>query len=167
MDELHRSPAVAQIGTGPVSDAMEQLQLPRSVITGWRYINPDPTATLIGPAYTLRQAAKGRAVAHDEDRTRQRDVVGELAQPGDVIVIDVGGRTDVCTWGENHSMRWRTKSRHRRAGRAWRGARLGLDRPPRLPGPLPGRLARRQQVGPGERRRQRTGHHRRRPDPPR
>ncbi|MFN8542383.1 MAG: RraA family protein [Thermomicrobiales bacterium] len=105
MDELHRSPAVAQIGTGPVSDAMEQLRLPRSVITGWRYINPDPTAALIGPAYTLRQAAKGRAVPHDEDRTRQRDVVGELAQPGDVIVIDVGGRTDVCTWGENHSMR--------------------------------------------------------------
>ena len=109
MDELHRSAAVAQIGTGPVSDAMEQLRLPRSVITGWRYIAPDPTATLVGPAYTLRQAAKGRAIAHDEDRTRQREVVGELAQPGDVIVIDVGGRTDVCTWGENHSMRAKSR----------------------------------------------------------
>jgi 4-hydroxy-4-methyl-2-oxoglutarate aldolase len=85
------------------------LQLPRSVITGWCYIGPDPTATIIGPAFTLRQAAKGRAIAHDEDRTRQRDVVGELAQSGDVIVIDVGGRTDVCTWGENHSMRAKSR----------------------------------------------------------
>jgi 4-hydroxy-4-methyl-2-oxoglutarate aldolase len=105
MDELHHNAAIARIGTGPVSDAMEQLRLPRSVITGWRYIGPDPTATLVGPAFTLRQSPKARAVAHDEDRTRQREVVGELAQPGDVIVIDVGGRTDVCTWGENHSMR--------------------------------------------------------------
>jgi regulator of RNase E activity RraA len=109
MDEVWRSAAVAQLGTGPVSDAMEQLRLPRSVITGWRYISQDPTAAIVGPAYTLRQAPKGRAVAHDEDRTRQRDVVGELAQPGDVVVIDVGGRTDICTWGENHSLRAKSR----------------------------------------------------------
>jgi regulator of RNase E activity RraA len=106
MDDLQR---YAQIGTGPVSDAMEQLRLPRSVITGWRYISQDPTTALVGPAYTLRLAVKGRAVANDDDRTRQREVVGELAQPGDVIVIDVGGRTDVCTWGENHSMRAKSR----------------------------------------------------------
>lgn len=96
---------VARLGTGPVSDAMEQLGLPRAVLTGWRYINQDQTAAIVGPAFTLRQAAKGRAVPHDEDRMRQGQVAAELAQAGDVIVIDVGGRTDICTWGENHSQR--------------------------------------------------------------
>ena len=57
-----------------------------------------------GPAYTLRQAPKSRAVAHDENLTRQRFVASEQAEPGDVIVIDVYGRTDVSTWGENQSM---------------------------------------------------------------
>lgn len=96
---------VAQLGTGPVSDAMEQLGLPRMVLTGWRFISREQTAAIVGPAYTLRQAAKGPGIAHGEDRMRQRDVAAELAQPGDVIVIDVDGRVDVCTWGENHSQR--------------------------------------------------------------
>ena len=97
--------AAARLGTGPVSDAMEQLGLPRMVLTGWHYISRDQTAVIVGPAYTLRQGAKGGAVAHGEDRMRQGQVAAELAQPGEVIVIDVGGRTDICTWGENHSQR--------------------------------------------------------------
>lgn len=101
--------AVARVGTGPVSDAMEQLGLPRAVLTGWRFVGADATTAIIGPAYTLRQAEKGPGVAHGEDRMRQRDVAAELAQPGDVIVIDVGGRTDICTWGENHSLRARSR----------------------------------------------------------
>jgi regulator of RNase E activity RraA len=96
---------VARFGTGPVSDAMEQLGLPRMVLTGWRFISQDQTAAIVGPACTLRQAAKGPGIGHGEDRMRQREVAAELAQPGDVIVIDVGGRTDICTWGENHSQR--------------------------------------------------------------
>ena len=41
---------VARIGTGPVSDAMEQLGLPRAVLTGWRFISQDQTAAIVGPA---------------------------------------------------------------------------------------------------------------------
>ena len=76
----------------------------RSVVTGWRLVANDPATMVAGPAYTLRQAPKSRAVAHDENLTRQRFVASEQAEPGDVIVIDVYGRTDVSTWGENQSM---------------------------------------------------------------
>jgi regulator of RNase E activity RraA len=96
---------VAQVGTGPVSDAMELLGLPRSVITDWHFVAKDPTHAIVGPAYTMRQAAKGAAVSHDENLTRQREASAELAQAGDVIVIDVNGRTDICTWGENQAMK--------------------------------------------------------------
>jgi 4-hydroxy-4-methyl-2-oxoglutarate aldolase len=94
----------AHFGTGPVSDAMELLGLPRSVITDWRYVSSEPSRAIVGPAYTLRQGAKGAHVPHDENLTRQREASSKLAQPGDVIVIDVNGRTDVCTWGENQAM---------------------------------------------------------------
>lgn len=96
--------ACAQAGTGPISDAMESLGLPRRVVTGLRLVSDDPHRTLVGPAYTLRQASKSRAVGHDENLTRQRFASSELAQPGDVIVIDVGGRTGVSTWGGNQTL---------------------------------------------------------------
>jgi regulator of RNase E activity RraA len=96
--------AVAHIGTGPMSDAMELLGLARAVITDWKFIAQDPTMAIVGPAYTLRQALKAPSVPHEENLTRQRDAASKLAQPGDVIVIDVDGRTDLCTWGENQAL---------------------------------------------------------------
>jgi 4-hydroxy-4-methyl-2-oxoglutarate aldolase len=104
MEDLTRR--IAEIaGTGPISDAMEMLGLPRGVITGWRLVSEDPASAIIGPAFPLRQAPKSRALAHDENLTRQREASGQLAQPGDVIVIDAGGRTDISTWGENQSLK--------------------------------------------------------------
>ena len=99
-----RCKAVAHIGTGPISDSMELLGLPRSVIVDWKFITKDPTQAIVGPAYTLRQALKPPSVSHEENVTRQRDASSKLAQPGDVIVIDVNGRTDLCTWGENQAL---------------------------------------------------------------
>lgn len=102
-DLAARCAEVARLGTGPVSDAMELLRLPRAAIVGWRYLAPDPTIALVGPARTLRQGAKGRAAGHEENLTRQGELAASLAQPGEVIVIDAGGRTDIATWGETYS----------------------------------------------------------------
>ena len=99
----NRLDAAARLGTGPSSDAMEGLRLPRAVVTGWRFVTADPLTAIVGPAFTLRQAAKGRSRDHDDNDTRQGEAATRLASPGDVIVIDAGGRADIATWGETYS----------------------------------------------------------------
>lgn len=95
--------AFKRIDSGQVSDAMESLGLPRAVIVGLGFIQPI-AAPIVGPAVTLRQIAKdpgadraARLVRHGE--------LADLAKPGDVVLIDAGGRLDIATWGENHSRR--------------------------------------------------------------
>jgi len=95
---------VRGLGTGPIGDAMELLGMARKVITGLVLVSDDPVRTVVGPAFTVRQANKSRALPHDVDLTRQRVASSQLAAPGDVIVIDVGGRLDFGTWGENRAM---------------------------------------------------------------
>ncbi len=105
MADLHTLlQATAPLGTGPISDAMEQLQLPRTVITGWHFVTADPLVALVGPAFTVRQAAKARAVDYLDNGTQQGAVAANLAQAGDIVVIDAGGRTDIATWGETYSV---------------------------------------------------------------
>lgn len=99
-----RCAAVAHLGTGPISDAMELLGMPRKVVVGMTLVSEDPTHSFVGPAYTVRQANKSRATPHDVDLTRQRVASSKLAAPGDIIVIDVAGRMDLGTWGENQAM---------------------------------------------------------------
>lgn len=92
------------LGTGQVSDAMEQLELRRSVITGMRYIAPGGRTTA-GLARTVRQIPKHVPSTKGERLVRHGEMASELAGEGDYIVIDVGGRLDVASWGENHSLR--------------------------------------------------------------
>ena len=94
LDEL--VPQFLTIATGNISDALFELGIePCSV--------PGPTALVpgqprfAGPAFTVQQRAKGNPAG--PGRTRQLEVIDAIAAPGDVIVIDVGGRTDVCTLG--------------------------------------------------------------------
>lgn len=101
---FERCQAVEHLGTGPISDAMELLGMARKVIVGLSLVADTPTRCIIGPAYTLRQAGKSRALQHDVDLTRQRVASSQLASPGEVIVIDVDGRVDFGTWGENQAM---------------------------------------------------------------
>lgn len=104
-----RIAAVTRLGTGPLSDAMEQLRLPRTVVTGWRFVTADPLQALVGSAFTLRQGPKARSLDHDHNGTRQGEVAAQLAQPGDVIIIDAGGRTDIATWGETYSVQAKSR----------------------------------------------------------
>lgn len=94
--------------TGNVSDAMEQLAMPRSVLVGYTLLG-DPETVLVGRAYTVQQARKEPGTPRTEKKTRHDEVSGGLAQPGDVIVIDVGGETAICSWGENHCLRCRKR----------------------------------------------------------
>jgi regulator of RNase E activity RraA len=90
--------------TANVSDAMETLGLRRAVITGYAMLGP-PGSAIAGRAFTLRQMRKHGSDERNASMTRHIDVTRELAQPGDIIVIDTGGMIDVATWGELHAAR--------------------------------------------------------------
>ncbi|GGE36587.1 methyltransferase [Agaricicola taiwanensis] len=104
-EDLRRRCAEARhIGTGPVSDAMEQLGLRRAVVTDWRYVNREPGTALVGTAYTVQQARKSASTPREANLTRQREASSKLAEAGDVVVIDAYGNTGIGTWGENQSL---------------------------------------------------------------
>jgi regulator of RNase E activity RraA len=90
--------------TANVSDAMETLGLRRAVITGYAMLGP-PGSSIAGRAFTLRQMRKHGSDDRNAAMTKHIDVTRELAQPGDIIVIDTGGMIDVATWGELHAAR--------------------------------------------------------------
>jgi regulator of RNase E activity RraA len=90
--------------SGNVSDAMESLGLRRTVIAGYTMLALPGTA-IAGRAFTLRQKRKHVAEERTAQMTRQIEVSRDLAQAGDIIVIDTGGMTDVATWGELHAAR--------------------------------------------------------------
>lgn len=92
------------LGTGQVSDAMEQLDMRRSVITGLRHIAPEGR-TAAGLARTVRQIPKHSPSLKGERLVRHGEMASNLAAAGEFVVIDVGGRLDVASWGENHSTR--------------------------------------------------------------
>jgi 4-hydroxy-4-methyl-2-oxoglutarate aldolase len=89
------------MSSGQISDAMEALNLRRSVATGFLMLAA-PGSKIVGTAVTLRQVPKNA----DEDRatrlTRHQDVSRKIAKKGDVVVVDNGGRLDTATWGEFH-----------------------------------------------------------------
>jgi regulator of RNase E activity RraA len=95
---------LAGVSTTHLSDALDDLEIADCVISGFSYLGaPDHTA--IGPAFTLKQEVV--AVAADAPRgvARHGEAAQTLASPGDVLVIDVGGDTSVCSWGEAHTLR--------------------------------------------------------------
>lgn len=89
-------------GTSGLSDGMERLGMPRSVATGFRCMTD---GAVVGTAFTIRQVPKHAPATHDQRLVRHADVSRELAHPGDFVVVDAGGRTDIAGWGENHSAR--------------------------------------------------------------
>lgn len=95
---------LAAAGTSGVSDAMERLGLSRTVITGFRCSTQDAPA-VVGSAFTIRQLPKHFPARKDQRLVRHGEVSSDLAQPGDFVVVDAGGRLDIAGWGENHSQR--------------------------------------------------------------
>ena len=84
---------LATLDTGLVSDALDRLGL-RGATYGIRPIWPCPK--IVGRVMTVRTRPAGRATAGGHL------AVGAIASasPGDVIVVDHGGRLDVSGWGD-------------------------------------------------------------------
>ncbi len=82
--------ALVKLGTSTVSDALDRLGIPGQCLG----ISPmDPSFTLAGPAFTVRYAPCG------EVKGSVGDYIDDLP-PGQVVVLDNGGRTDVTVWGD-------------------------------------------------------------------
>ena len=89
------------MSSSQISDAMETLNMRRSVITGFTMLAPHGSR-IVGPAVTIRQMPKNADDARETRLTRHQDVTRKIAQKGDVVVVDNGGRLDTATWGEFH-----------------------------------------------------------------
>jgi regulator of RNase E activity RraA len=96
--------ALSQLCSGQISDAMEMLDLRRTVVLGLRLLAPHG-ARMFGPAYTIRQLPKHASDARKEGFVRHAQVSSSAATAGHVIVVDVGGLTEVASWGEFHTYR--------------------------------------------------------------
>jgi 4-hydroxy-4-methyl-2-oxoglutarate aldolase len=89
------------MSSGQISDAMEALNMRRSVITGFTMLAPHGSK-IVGTAVTLRQMPKNAGDARETRLTRHQELSRKIAQKGDVVVVDNGGRLDTATWGEFH-----------------------------------------------------------------
>lgn len=86
-----------QFPTGNISDAMDSLGLARGAILGLTPLNAgQPPAA--GFALTIRQTRR-RTPWDGKNLARQGAVIDGQAQAGDLLVIDMGDITDVCTGG--------------------------------------------------------------------
>jgi len=89
------------MSSGQISDAMEALNLRRSVVTGFMMLSA-PGSKVVGTAVTVRQVPKSANEEREARLTRHQEVSRKVAGKGDVVVVDNGGRLDVASWGEFH-----------------------------------------------------------------
>jgi 4-hydroxy-4-methyl-2-oxoglutarate aldolase len=89
------------LSSGQISDAMEALNLRRSVVTGFLMLAA-AGSKIVGTAVTLRQVPKNANDDRATRLTRHQEVTRKIAKKGDVVVVDNGGRLDTATWGEFH-----------------------------------------------------------------
>lgn len=100
MSELSRKELIEgylRVPTANVCDAMAQLDLPVRVIEGLHPVSPTQRPA-VGFAVTVKQMQRHQA-AEGKGLATHSKVIDTQLQYGDMLVIDVGGRTDVCTGG--------------------------------------------------------------------
>lgn len=86
-----------RVPTGNACDALVEMGRVPPVMRGLRSIGA--STAFAGPAFTLRQVPRPIEAPAGVNLTKHGQVMDELAQPGQVIVIDAGGRDEVCTFG--------------------------------------------------------------------
>lgn len=95
---------LAKLDTCAVSDAQDKLGIKGTVIG----IHPlYPTGRIAGRAITVKLKSKGD---REESKRHLCTAAVEAADPGDIIVIDHRGRTDVAGWGGILSTAAKTKN---------------------------------------------------------
>jgi len=82
---------------------MDLLGIRRGVIHGLKPLSMMQPRT-VGFAFTVKQMARHHE-AVGEALAKHAQVIDELSSPGDVLVVDVGGRSDICSGGALLSMR--------------------------------------------------------------
>lgn len=97
MDRNEKIERFKALPTGNVSDAMDKLGIRRGVITGLVQLSPEQPMA-VGFARTIKQM-KRHQTANIKDSPIHSKVIDERLEPGDILVIDVNGHTDVCTGG--------------------------------------------------------------------
>ena len=85
-----------KIPTGTISDALDALKIPSGVIVGGPRALNAHVGRMAGYAYTMQQMPKRQL---HPGKVRQIEVYNHLAQSGNVVVIDAGGRLDAATTG--------------------------------------------------------------------
>ena len=89
--------AFRAVPTGNISDAMDGLGIARGVIHGLKPLSLSQPRTA-GFAFTVKQMPRHQE-AVGEKLAKHSQVIDELSSPDDVLVIDVGGRLDICSGG--------------------------------------------------------------------
>lgn len=96
-EKLQWIQAYMKFPTGNISDAMDQLGIRRGAVLGLHALEPSQPKTA-GFALTIRQMR--RKTAFDgKNQARQGGIIDQETQPGDMLVLDMAGMTDVCTGG--------------------------------------------------------------------
>lgn len=98
MNDLNLLEALRELPTGNLADAMAKLKLPAGVmVDAPRAISPNQPR-MAGYARTLVQMPRHQT-AEGASLAKHLEVINATAQPGDVLVMDVGGRMDACSGG--------------------------------------------------------------------
>ncbi len=96
--DLNLIDAFAAIPTGNISDAMAKLGLPSGVLVDGPRAIDIHQPRMAGYAFTIQQMPRHQT-AEGKSLCKHLDVINSIAEAGDVLVIDVGDRKDVCTGG--------------------------------------------------------------------
>lgn len=87
-----------ELPTGNIVDAMAKLKLPRGVIIGGPKAIAIQQPRMAGYACTVQQMPRHQT-SEGANLSKHLQVINSISQPGDVLVVDVGGRNDVCSGG--------------------------------------------------------------------
>lgn len=90
--------ALKEIPTGNISDAMAKLGLPSGVLVDGPKAVDIHQPHMAGYACTVQQMPRHQT-AEGKNLSKHLDVINSIAEEGDVLVVDVGKRTDVCSGG--------------------------------------------------------------------
>lgn len=97
MDSEKMRSSFAKISTGDIADAMVSLGLTPRTIIGLHSVSPNQQPTA-GYALTVKQMV--RSINQREGSLAKHGmVIDSMLKTGDVLVVDVDGRMDVCTGG--------------------------------------------------------------------
>lgn len=91
------------LATGAISDAMDSLGLKRSAVQGLRPLESHQPRTA-GFARTIRQQRR-QTPWDGQNLAKQGNIIDTRTEPGDLLVIDMDGITDVATGGDLLSLR--------------------------------------------------------------